>query len=175
MRINLAVTPAWTAGEIRSLFARNVVYAGSLIAVSFIGMAVAKVALQPKGVMPSLERSTSPEILSRCRSELEALERQRQWLLASKRSRARSVEMLRTFERVTPPDAWLTELTVRDDGMSVVGLSRSDSSVSKLLEDLSSIPGISRARLESSRLVPHPPGDAREFRISGDHATDEGE
>lgn len=175
MRVNLAVTPYWTAGEIRSLITRNVVYAGALIAVSFICMAVAKVALQPKDVTPSLELSTSPEMFSRCRSDLETLERQRQWLLASKRSRSRSVEMVRTLEKVMPPDAWLTELVVQDDGMSVVALSRSDSSVSKLLERLGSTQVMSRARLESSRLVPHLPGDAREFRISGDRATEQGE
>ncbi|MEY4668888.1 MAG: hypothetical protein RL518_1587 [Pseudomonadota bacterium] len=174
MRINLASTHCCTIGEIRSLVVRNLVYGVMLIVASYIVMVVVKAALEDEEFLDSLAISVSSERLSQCRSELENLQRQRQWISLSQRIGLQSVKIVRALERLMPADVWLTELTVGHGTALLAGFSRSDSSVSAFLQALKEGEELGRPRLESSRLAPHMAPDAREFRISSDGLLTEG-
>jgi Tfp pilus assembly protein PilN len=65
---------------------------------------------------------------------------------------------------------WLTELVVSDERLDVVGLSRSESSVSTFVGAVASSGPVLHANLGSSRMASGDQGDVREFHISGEFA-----
>ena len=65
---------------------------------------------------------------------------------------------------------WLTELVVSDERIDVVGLSRSESSVSTFVGAIASSGAVLHANLASSRMASGGQGDVREFNLSGEFA-----
>jgi Tfp pilus assembly protein PilN len=116
------------------------------------------------------QQGVSSEVLSECRSELERLDRYTRSKWESARSRELPGQALHVVEHAIPSDVWLTELVVSDKRIDVVGLSRSESSVSTFVGAIVSSGAVHHANLQSSRMASGGQSDVREFHISGELA-----
>lgn len=169
-RVNLTPHTQWTRCEVRALFVRHVVYSCAVVLVSWMILLFSRVYVGCRGDPAVSNKTGVGEYLSRCRSELNELDRAHRWLSGSLDSRRQPFQVLSSFEKAMPPDVWLRELVVSDDGIQTVGFAYSESSVDSLLHELSASGDISHLRLESSHLESGPASIVREFRISGSPA-----
>lgn len=167
MMINLMQSAPWTLGEIRALLFRQVVYALIGVILATGGVVVVRLCFHRLAYQDVSDDGASSEVLSRCRSELQEIERFHLWLSESARSRNQPIQVLRIVERSMPTDVWLTEFGVSDDRITVVGLSRSESSISYIIEKVAVSGAVLQPRLDSSRMISGSESDVREFRISG--------
>lgn len=167
MMVNLILSAPWSVGEMRSLLFRQVVYAFIAIMAVLGGVVVVRVLLERYTPHDLSQHAVSSEVLSKCRSELEMLERLHVLQSESDRSRARPREALRIAERAIPSDVWLTKLVVSEARIDVAGMSRSEFSVSTFVEAVATTGAVRELRLESSHQPSDGKSDVREFHISG--------
>lgn len=165
-RVNLVRTPPWTSGEVRSLITRHLVYTCVVVSMSLAGAFVGGSWAQCLSVQEGADQSKAIEQVSRCRTELDDLQRMSRWLSESKSSRNHLSQALQAFQNSMPTDVWLGELAVSEGQIEIVGLARSESSISALLKGLSGSSDITHPRLESSQVAPASSSDVREFRMS---------
>lgn len=170
MMVNIIENAPWTPGEIRSLMVRQAVYVCLALMMVLGGVVGIRLYLQEVTPRDLSEQGVSPEVLSKCRLELERLKRFHLSQSESDGSRARPGQALHIVERAIPSDVWLTELGVSDARVDVVGLSRSESSVSTFVGAIASSDAVLHVHLGSSRMASGDQGDVREFHISGEFA-----
>jgi Tfp pilus assembly protein PilN len=170
MMVNLIKSAPWSVGEMRSLLFRQIVYA--CIAIMMVLGAVVFVRLILARYTPhnQPQHAVSSEVLSKCHSDLERLERFNLLQSESDRSRGRPGQALHIVEGAIPSDLWLTELVVSEARIDVVGMSRSESAVSTFVEAVATSGAVRDLRLESSRVISDGGPDMREFHISGNLA-----
>jgi hypothetical protein len=170
MMVNLIQSPPWTVGEVRSLLVRQFVYAFIAVMMVLGGVVAVRLSLGRYAPHSPPQHAVSSEVLSRCRSELETLERLTRLQIESDRSRVRPGQALNILDDAIPSDLWLTELVVSEARIDVVGMSRSESAVSNFAEAVASSGAVGDLRLESSRVISDGGRDMREFHISGNLA-----
>jgi len=168
MRGNIVESLPWSSGEVRALLIRHVVCFGVVLILSAAVLVVAGLLSAQDPPRGSNEGSSTAESLTRCRSELERFEPLRQWFAESERSRRYPSRVLYALERTLPPELWLQELVVAESRIMVMGLARSDSSLSTFVDAMRSVDGIQYLRLESSQAAEGVSADVREFRVVGE-------
>ena len=168
MKVNIIQTVPWTFGQIRSLLFRQFVYAFVVVTVAIGGLVGVRSYFEKITPVDLHEESVPLEMLSKCRSELERLERFYLLQSESEWSRALPGQLLHILDKTIPSDVWLTELIASDARIDVVGLSRSEASVSKFAGAVASSGTMLHTHLESSRMASDGHGDAREFHLSGE-------
>jgi hypothetical protein len=171
--INLLDTPPWTPGQIRSLVVRQLLCAFVTIVVATGGVVWARdyfKSLTPENVPAD---GLSAEVVSRCRSELAALEGFHLWRNESDRSRNQPRQALDIVESALPSEAWVTELIVSEARIDITGLSRSESAVSNFVEAVAVSGTVHELRLDSSHMALYGLNDVREFHMSGDMSMQE--
>jgi len=167
MIVNLIQSQPWTVGEVRSLLVRQFVYAFIAIMMVLGGVVAVRLSLGWYAPHNPPQHAVSSEVLSRCRSELETLERFNRLQIESDRSRVRPGQALNILDGAIPSDLWLAELVVSEARIDVVGMSRSESGVSTFVEAVATSGAVLELRLDSSRVVSDGGADMREFHISG--------
>lgn len=170
MMVTIIQEASWSLGEIRALVVRQVVYACIALMMVTGGVVVVRLYFEAFTPPDLSQQGVSSEVLSKCRGELERFERFHLSQSESDRSRDRPGQALHIVERAIPSDVWLTELVVSDERIDVVGLSRSESSVSTFVGAIASSGAVLHANLASSRMASGGQGDVREFNLSGEFA-----
>ena len=117
-------------------------------------------------VQEGYDHSQAIDQISRCRSELDDLQQMSRWLSESRNSRTHLSQALQSFENAMPADVWLREFSVSEGKIEIVGLARTESSISTVLKGLSESGDITLPRLESSHIAWAPSSDVREFRLT---------
>ena len=170
MMVNIIQEASWTLSEIRALVVRQVVYTCIALLMVAGGVVVVRLYFQAFTPPDLSQQGVSSEVLSKCRVELERLEQFHLSQSESEWSRDRPGQALHIVEQAIPSDVWLTELVVSDERIDIVGLSRSESSVSTFVGAMASSGALLHANLASSRLASGSQGDVREFHLSGEFA-----
>jgi len=173
MMVNIIEKTPWARGELRSLVVRQVVYVCIALILVIGGAVVVRLSFQDLTPRDLSRQGVSSEVLSKCRSELERLEQYNRSQSESDWSRARPGQALHIVERAIPSDVWLTELVVSDERVDIVGLSRSESSVSTFVGAIASSGAVLHTNLESSRMAIGGQGNVREFHLSGEFSEGE--
>lgn len=168
MMVNIIQNASWSLGEIRSLVVRQVVYGCIALMMVAGGLVAVRLYFQKFTPQQLSQQDVSSEALSKCLSELERLERYNRSYLESDRSRDRLGQALDILEWAIPTDVWITELVVADEQLDVVGLSRSESSISTFVGTIAASGAVLHAKLASSRMASGGQGDVREFHLSGE-------
>lgn len=168
MMVNIIQNGACSLAQMRSLVVRQVVYACIALIIVTGGLVAVRVYFQMFAPQGPPQHDVSSEALSKCRSEFEGLVRYNRSHVEGDRSRNRIRQALQILESAIPTEVWLTDLVVSDEGIDVVGMSRSESSVSTFVSAIASSGAVLHAKLASSRIAEGGQGDVREFHISGE-------
>lgn len=175
MRGSLIDRSSLSLAETRALLVRHMV--SSCILVVCVTMAASVVSrwYQPHRSDGAARVQGIAKTLALCRSELERLERLRDWLTHAKVSRGRPLLMLMSLGSIVPDNAWISMVAVEGNDVTVVGSSTTEESLSAFLEMLVSQGPIERVRLDAARESISTQQGAREFTISGSIAAPAGD
>jgi hypothetical protein len=175
MRGSLIDRSSLSLAETRALIVRHMVYSCMLVVCVAIGASVVNRWYEPPRSDGAARVQGVAKTLALCRSELERLERLRDWLTHAKVSRGRPLQMLMSLGSIVPDNAWISMVTVEGNDVTVVGSATTEDSLSAFVEMLVSQGPIERVRLDAARESTGKQQGAREFTISGSIAAPAGD
>ncbi len=167
MRGSLIDRSSLSAAEARSLLVRHMVYSCILVLCVTTGARLVSRWYQPRRPDGATHAQGVANTLTFCRSELERLERLRDWFTQAKVSRGRPQRMLMSLGSIVPDDTWISLVTVDGNDVTVVGSSLTEEGLSTFLEMLVAQGAIERVRLDTAKEITGKQRGAREFSISG--------